>query len=263
MATCCSTSCAPAFRYSASSPRRTWRRWRCRRHPDAGALLRPRHCARDRRRSNADLLSATTSSPTSELNDFVAGKDSLEPGASSPWRVPHLYRLMEGNSSTRSLRAFLILLLLHRGEGFRRPRPHAVRRRGAACGGSRSASTRAMPRTAPSRVCGGRCAAPAGSRRGRARDLCFVRGAGEDETRDPRVPDSGQARRKEACGLRRARKGNTLLNYCGIRTDFLDYTVDRSPYKRGKFTPGTRIPILRGQDRADPPRTTSSSCRGT
>jgi len=39
-------------------------------------------------------------------------------------------------------------------------------------------------------------------------------------------------------------KGNTLLNYCGIRTDFLDYTVDRSPYKQGKFTPGTHIPIV-------------------
>jgi hypothetical protein len=39
-------------------------------------------------------------------------------------------------------------------------------------------------------------------------------------------------------------KGNTLLNYCGIRTDFLDFTVDRNPYKHGKFTPGTRIPIF-------------------
>ncbi len=39
-------------------------------------------------------------------------------------------------------------------------------------------------------------------------------------------------------------KGNTLLNYCGIRTDILDYTVDRNPYKQGKFTPGTHIPIL-------------------
>jgi len=38
-------------------------------------------------------------------------------------------------------------------------------------------------------------------------------------------------------------KGNTLLNYCGIRTDFLDFTVDRNPYKQGKFTPGTHIPI--------------------
>ena len=38
-------------------------------------------------------------------------------------------------------------------------------------------------------------------------------------------------------------KGNTLLNYCGIRSDFLDYTVDRNPYKQGKFLPGTHIPI--------------------
>jgi 2-polyprenyl-3-methyl-5-hydroxy-6-metoxy-1,4-benzoquinol methylase len=38
-------------------------------------------------------------------------------------------------------------------------------------------------------------------------------------------------------------KGNTLLNYCGIRTDFIDYTVDRSPYKQGQFLPGTHIPI--------------------
>ncbi|MFJ1762244.1 class I SAM-dependent methyltransferase [Amycolatopsis sp. NPDC088138] len=39
-------------------------------------------------------------------------------------------------------------------------------------------------------------------------------------------------------------KGNTLLNHCGIRTDLLSYTVDRNPYKHGRFTPGTRIPVL-------------------
>ncbi len=39
-------------------------------------------------------------------------------------------------------------------------------------------------------------------------------------------------------------KGNTLLNYCGIRGDFIDYTVDRNPYKHGRYTPGTHIPIL-------------------
>jgi SAM-dependent methyltransferase len=39
-------------------------------------------------------------------------------------------------------------------------------------------------------------------------------------------------------------KGNTLLNYCAIREDFLDYTVDRNPHKQGTYTPGARIPIL-------------------
>jgi hypothetical protein len=48
---------------------------------------------------------------------------------------------------------------------------------------------------------------------------------------------------KSICGYGAPGKGNTLLNYCGIRTDFIDYTVDRNPYKHGKFTPGTHIPI--------------------
>jgi hypothetical protein len=39
-------------------------------------------------------------------------------------------------------------------------------------------------------------------------------------------------------------KGNTLLNYCGIRTDFLDYTVDRNPYKHGLSLPGTHVPVF-------------------
>ncbi|NWF37935.1 class I SAM-dependent methyltransferase [Mariprofundus sp. NF] len=39
-------------------------------------------------------------------------------------------------------------------------------------------------------------------------------------------------------------KGNTLLNYCGVRVDFIDYTVDRSPHKQGTLLPGTHIPVL-------------------
>jgi SAM-dependent methyltransferase len=55
-----------------------------------------------------------------------------------------------------------------------------------------------------------------------------------------------QAKRedKTIAGYGAPGKGNTLLNYCGIRTDFIDYTVDRNPYKQGKFLPGTHIPIF-------------------
>jgi SAM-dependent methyltransferase len=48
---------------------------------------------------------------------------------------------------------------------------------------------------------------------------------------------------KQVVGYGAPGKGNTLLNYCGVRTDFLDYTVDRNPGKHGKFLPGTHIPI--------------------
>ena len=48
---------------------------------------------------------------------------------------------------------------------------------------------------------------------------------------------------KSVVGYGAAAKGNTLLNYCGIRSDFIDYIVDLSPHKQGRFLPGTRIPI--------------------
>jgi SAM-dependent methyltransferase len=48
---------------------------------------------------------------------------------------------------------------------------------------------------------------------------------------------------KRICGYGAPGKGNTLLNYCGIGTDFLDFTVDRNPHKHGRYTPGMHIPI--------------------
>ena len=48
----------------------------------------------------------------------------------------------------------------------------------------------------------------------------------------------------KVCGYGAPGKGNTLLNYCGIGPDLVEFTVDRNPYKHGRYTPGRRIPIL-------------------
>ncbi len=49
---------------------------------------------------------------------------------------------------------------------------------------------------------------------------------------------------KRVVGYGAPAKGNTLLNYCGVRSDLLEFTVDRSPHKQGRFLPGVHIPIL-------------------
>ena len=78
-------------------------------------------------------------------------------------------------------------------------------------------------------------------------DLGYYRGFGERVKESKRsileflidIKRSG----KSIAGYGAPGKGNTLLNYCGIGTDFLDYTVDRNPHKQGNFLPGSRIPI--------------------
>lgn len=78
-------------------------------------------------------------------------------------------------------------------------------------------------------------------------DLAYYRSFSERvmETKRKLLDFLIQARRngKTVVGYGAPGKGNTLLNYCGIRTDFLDYTVDRNPYKQGRYLPGTHIPI--------------------
>ncbi|MEZ5099272.1 MAG: class I SAM-dependent methyltransferase [Thermoleophilia bacterium] len=71
-------------------------------------------------------------------------------------------------------------------------------------------------------------------------------GAAVEETKRDLLSYLIEARRagRVVAGYGAPGKGNTLLNYCGIRTDLLSFTVDRNPYKHGRFTPGTHIPIF-------------------
>ena len=70
-----------------------------------------------------------------------------------------------------------------------------------------------------------------------------VRGPRPSATTSCDSCSTASAEGKRVVGYGAPGKGNTLLNYCGIRSDLLEYTVDRNPYKHGRFTPGTRIPI--------------------
>ena len=91
-----------------------------------------------------------------------------------------------------------------------------------------------------------------GAGRGGSRRACtrsaghegFAAGSAEDQERPARRSCSPRPREgRSVAGYGAPGKGNTLLNHCGIRSDLLSYTVDRSPVKQGKFLPGTHIPI--------------------
>lgn len=55
---------------------------------------------------------------------------------------------------------------------------------------------------------------------------------------------AAQARGERVVAYGAAAKGNTLLNYCGVRTDLIAYVIDRNPAKQGKYLPGSRIPVV-------------------
>ena len=194
-----------------------------------------------------------------DLNDFVAGlATAVRPGTGLVTvEFPHLQCLMaQGQFDTIYHEHFSYFSLHHGRAGVRGTRPDGVRRTRscrptvAPCG----CSPRPAPANQTSTVGKGayhRASTPfarARRRRGssRSRHLRGLRrSASPASKRDSaRVPD-WRAKRdgKSVVGYGAPGKGNTLLNYCGIRTDFLDYTVDRSPHKQGHCTPGARIPI--------------------
>jgi len=183
------------------------------------------------------------------LNDFVAGmKILLSARGVITMEFPHLMRLMKENQfdtiyhehfsylslltvekifASHGLRIFDVLQLPTHGGSLRIYACHADNRR--------------LPETANVGVVRSQEADYGLSRM----ETYAAFGEQVRETKRKLLEFLIRAKRegKRIAGYGAPAKGNTLLNYCGIRGDFLDYTVDISPHKQGMYLPGTRIPI--------------------
>jgi SAM-dependent methyltransferase len=212
-----------------------------------GVELARRLAAEGRR---ADLLVANNVlAHTPRLNDFVAGIAAvLQPRGVATLEFPHLVRLVAENQFDTiyhehfSYFSFTTAMAVFDRHGLELFDVEELPTHGG--------SLRVYARRAGS-------GPPPGSRVGelleRERELGVTT---LDYYRDfgARVEESKRALLEFLIGARRdgrriagygaPAKGNTLLNYCGVRTDFLEFTVDKSPHKQGLYLPGTRIPIL-------------------
>src|SRR5438105_3909387 len=207
------------------------------------ARLREKGCA-------ADLIVANNVlAHVPDINDFIQGVAILlKPGGVATFEFPHLLRLMEfGQFDTIYHEHFSYISLL-------------VAERIFAAQGLQVVDVEELPTHGGSlrlHVRGARCKAPRPTER-----LLSVRRAEAAAGLHELAPYRAFASRPftTKCSLpeflidaKRAghliagygapAKGNTLLNYCGIGPEFLDFTVDRNPYKQGHLLPGSRIPI--------------------
>ena len=212
-----------------------------------GRELAARLLAEGRR---ADLLAANNvMAHVPDLNDFVGGMEPLlAPHGVVTIEVPHLLRLVEDNQfdtiyhehfSYFSLLTARKVLAAHGLEVFD---VDELKSHGG------SLRIYAQRRSTGSRPVGPKVEALL--ERERALGFDTLEGhagfsAQVKETKWRLLEFLIQCRRegKRVAGYGAPGKGNTLLNYCGIRSDLLEFTVDRNPYKQGQFLPGTHIPI--------------------
>jgi hypothetical protein len=184
-----------------------------------------------------------------DLNDFVAGiKILLAEDGVITMEFPHLHRLMEGNQFDTiyhehfSYFSFITAEKIFRAHGIELFDVDELTTHGGSL-----------------RIYGKHCGttfSPASEKVNEIRDQELAAGFTKLQhysTFAAKVEETKRQLLEFLIGVKRAGKsivgygapgkGNTLLNYCGIRTDFITYTVDKNPYKQGKFLPGTHIPI--------------------
>jgi SAM-dependent methyltransferase len=183
-----------------------------------------------------------------DINDFVGGiRRLLKPEGVATAEFPHLQRLMEGNQFDTiyhehfSYLSVVSVLRLAKEHDLRLMDVEEIPTHGGSlriylthAGSQRPTSQRVGALLQREEALG-------------FRSLAGYAGFAEKVQRTKRellsfliaAKDEG----KRVCGYGAPGKGNTLLNYCGIGTDFLDFTVDRNPYKHGRYTPGMHIPI--------------------
>jgi SAM-dependent methyltransferase len=197
----------------------------------------------------ADLIAANNVlAHVPDLNDFVAGmKALLAPGGTITVEFPHLMRLIDANQWDTiyhehfSYFSFLTVSRVFAAHGLRLFDVEELPTHGGSLRIFGCHADDPRPEEERARALAGR------ERAAGYETLETYTSFGERVVRDKReilrVLLELKASGARIAGYGAPAKGNTLLNYCGIRRDFLDYTVDRNPHKQGHLLPGTHIPI--------------------
>jgi SAM-dependent methyltransferase len=184
-----------------------------------------------------------------DINDFVAGlKILLKPNGVVTMEFPHLLRLMEGNQFDTIYHehfSYFSLLSVERIFAAHGLVLFDVDELPTHGGSLRIYARHAEDSTKPvaAAVHGLRERERQAGLDGLAAYADFAEAVKETKRSLLDFLISAKRAGKSVVGYGAPAKGNTLLNYCGIRSDFIDYTVDRSPHKQGLFLPGTHIPV--------------------